>query len=470
MKKNLLRGAEVLLAGYWIRSIAGAADGVFHIPEKIGARVFRTEGELTAMVLIFFVLLLLFVLLFSLLTAWAELADEAHAVRTGVAAGLSFLFYLYACLYAYPLLDNHFTTAWLMTGKYTATLIRSLLELVAGVFSRGFHWNDTLAWYGVSACVLVYPFVLLCTLLGGRNFFPVLMAALLPSFAWLVAHWCRMDGGVQMVLGASASLVSALLLHFFTDGKRLGTEARKPLKRSLLHFKIDGGKRIALLLFCAVLWIATVYFGRVRSFGAVMALIFSSKVYFYQSNLYALADTRVAQTLAISYVLSLLVRKLLSLVELEDHSKLFPWLTAAYMLLLQIWVLPLLSRFMSRAADRAQGTISTEAIKELRTPAEELLTALEGEKVLPVVLLLLAASAFLFFLFWFCVRLPFARLAVWFLVWFSVCTYVYCLIGLYYRSVPGNLSLLFLCYGLDRLLEGILTAGQQLRKRVSKKE
>ena len=274
---------------------------------------------------------------------------------------LLFLLYVYACLYGYPLLDNHFTTAWFMTGQYTAQLLESILNLIAGIFRMEFSWNDTAAWYAVSACLLVYPFVLLGTFLGDRNFWPVFIASLLPPVAWLTGHWMLWSGALQMGLGAVTALLSASFLAFFTDEERLGRE-KKEGRAPLIRIKVDNKKRILFGVLCAAAWGVTVWAGRIRSFGAVMRLIFSSSVYSYQKNLYSLADMRIAQAMLVSYVTSLVVKFVLSLVEFEDDSRFSKVLTPAWMLLFQIWVLPLLSNFMSRAAESAQGTFSGEEI------------------------------------------------------------------------------------------------------------
>ena len=74
-------------------------------------------------------------------------------------------------------------------------------------------------------------------------------------------------------------------------------------------------------------------------------------------------------------------------------------------------------------------------------------------------------AAYLVFLF--TVRLPFVRLGVWFVVWFSACTYIYCLAGLFYRSSFGNMALLLTCYLLNRFLNALLSAGEKLRGRIT---
>lgn len=468
MKRLIFRFSELLLGIWLIWKICYAAGGPGRIVRAVGERVYRTSEELTAMVLIFCVLFLLYVVLLTLELTFGALVGENKKNRGAIAGGLTFLLFLYACLYGYPLLDNHFTTAWLMTGKYTATLAESLLKLVAGVFGAGFQWNGTLAWYTVCACLLVCPFVLFAAFLGGRNFWPVLIAAFFPSLTWLIAHWCRMRGMEQLGLGLLAAVLAAVFLHYFTDEAQLGSERRQRKKKVLFRVILDRKKQTAVWLLCGVFWGLTFFLGRIRSFGAVMRLIFSSSIYNYQNNLYALEDLRIAQALALSYVLSLLVRWLLSLVEVENNSRSAGWMNAAYMLLLQIWVLPLLSNFMRRAADSAQGAVSGAAVAErLKTPAEEFLYAMEAGRLLPLFLGIAAGCGLLFILFMLTVRFPFIRMIVWFFVWFSLCTYVYCVIGLFYHSSLGNTSLLLVCYVLNRVLDRLLTAGNRLRAKIS---
>ena len=64
------------------------------------------------------------------------LSGEKRTVLFGLTAAVLAVFYIYVCLYGYPLLDNHITTAWLMTGRYTSTLVLSILKLFAGLFGN----------------------------------------------------------------------------------------------------------------------------------------------------------------------------------------------------------------------------------------------------------------------------------------------------------------------------------------------
>ena len=315
--------------------------------------------------------------------------------------------------------------------------------------------------------------MLLGTVLGDRNFWPVFIASLLPPVGWLAGHWMLWSGVQQIVLGAVTALLSAAFLAFFTDEKRLGRE-KKAGRDPLVRIKVDTKKRILLGVLCAAAWGITIWAGRIRSFGAVMRLIFSSSVYSYQKNLYSLADMRIAQAMLVSYITSLVVKFVLYLVKFEDDSRVSKVMTPAWMLLLQIWVLPLLSNFMSRAADSAQGTLSGEeigdAIQAYEAPGRAFLAALSEGQPLPWIAggLLVILAAYLIFLF--TVRLPFVRLGMWFLVWFSACTYVYCLAGLFYKSSFGNITLILTCYLLNRFLNALLSAGEKLRGRITAKK
>ena len=75
------------------------------------------------MLLLFFVLILLFQLLFTMLLALGALVRETRALQLAGFVLLGFLLYLFACLRPYTLLDNHFTTAWFMTGHFTDSLV-----------------------------------------------------------------------------------------------------------------------------------------------------------------------------------------------------------------------------------------------------------------------------------------------------------------------------------------------------------
>ena len=467
MKIWLQRAAAGMLALYLILRINSAAGGIFRVVKKIGERTYRTPSELTAMFLIFCIVFLLFGGIGAVHLALTVVAGERKNVAGAEAFVLFFLFFLYACFYGYPLLDNNFTTAWLMTGKYTATLLKSLLSLLAGVFAMSFDWNNTLAWYVVSACLLVCPFVLLAAFLGLRNFLPVISAALFPSAAWLTGHWALLPGRLQALLGLASSVVAALLLYSFTDERKLGTEGRRKRGGALIRVKVDRKKRTLILGICIALWVLTVLAGRIRSFGAVMRLIFSSSVYFYRNNLYALADRRIALALLISYLSSLIIKWIFTRISFEDESRAARYISSACMLLVQVWVLPLLSNFMTRAAEAAEGAVSGEAVKEaVRMPAEEFLGVLEQGSLIPLILSVVITGCLLFFLFFFTVRLPFVRMAVWFFVWFAACTYVYCLIGLFYHSPLGDMTLLLLCYLLNSALNVMLSSGKRLRRRV----
>ena len=202
-----------------------------------------------------------------------------------------------------------------------------------------------------------------------------------------------------------------------------------------------------------------------------MRLIFSSDVYKYQSNVFELADVRIAQALLVSYVLSLLVKQVLSMFALEDDSKAAPWISAGYMLLLQIWVLPEISKFMMKAADRAQGAVSVseETLDTYRDVAGQFLGGLAETHFIAAFVLIILVSAALLWLVILCIRLPFLRLGVWFLVWFSACTYIYCLFGLYCRSPAETVPLLLCCYLLNRMLNHLLSAGTLLRTEIRKK-
>ena len=469
MKRIIAGAAGSLAALFLLFRIRYAAGGFLKIAEAVGSRTYTTAEERTALVLIFCILMLLTGLFLSVMEAAKALLDPPRKLAVPAEACFLFLWYLYACLYGYPLLDNHFTTAWFMTGKYTAQLIESILKLFAGVFGAGFSWNDSLAWHTVCAALLVCPFILMSVFLGIRNFVPVFLSAAGFAFAWTAGHYFVLDGKELMILGTVVSILAAVAADRFSDAEKLGTIRKEKKKNPLFRMKIGKRGRIALGVVCIVLWGVTVWSGRIRSFTAVMRLIFSSDVYKYQSSVFELADVKIAQALLVSYVLSLLVKQVLSLFSLEDDSRAAPWISAGYMLLLQIWVLPEISKFMMKAADHAQGAVSGETLDTYRGVAEQFLGNLAAAHFAVAFLVIILVSALLLWLVILCIRLPFLRLGVWFLVWFSACTYIYCLFGLYCRSPVETVPLLLCCYLLNRMLNHLLSAGTLLRAEIQKK-
>ena len=471
-KRWLLRIGTGAFLLFLLLRIRYAAGGLLKVPAEIGERTYRTGEEQAALFLLCLVLFLLFALILSVSLALSALFQEKRSVRSVLLALTLFFFYVYACLYGYPLLDNHITTAWLMTGRYTETLILSILKLLAGVFGKGFSWDESFAWRLISGMLLSCPFLLLSAFVGMRNTLPVLIGALLPVFCFLTGEYCLFSGPQLMLAGALSAVLSAAILEFFTDSELLGSEETAKKGKPLWHIEVNDKRRGILLIVLALLWAFTIFSGRIRSFGAVMRLIFASSVYSYQKNLYDLADMRIAQAMLVSYTLSLCVRFVLSKVEVQDESRAAGFISAMYMLLLQIWVMPVLSNLLGRAADHAQGALPGDLVKETAKyyseTATEFVRGLYGRSLvlgllaaLILLVLCLAAAAFL-------IRLPAVRLFVWFLVYFSACTFVYCLIGLYYRSPLGNYSLLAVCYVLNYMLNKLFASGKTLRKKIKR--
>ena len=470
-KRILLRILSGLAALWLLYRIQYAAGGLLRVADEIAGRTYRTDSERSALLLLCCILLLLFAAALSGALVLGTLAGEERRVRLPALAVLLFLLYVYACLYGYPLLDNHVTTAWLMTGQYTATLIQSLLGALAGVFGKGFHWNDSAAWRAVSGILLACPFVLFSAFVGLRNTLPVMVGALLPVLCFLTGEYCLFPGAQMLLLGLAGCALSAAVLEFFSDPALLGSEAKAAKGKALLTVEVGRKKHIVLMVLCAVLWGFTIWSGRIRSFGAVMRLVFSNSVYSYQKNLYDLADMRIAQAMLLSYCLSLAVKAVLSKVEFSDSSRFSGVLNTLYMLLLNIWVMPVLSDLLGKAADHAKGVLPGDAIRdralEYGSVASDFAGEMAREHFLLTVLFTLCLFAAAFALTVFLVRLPFVRLLVWFLVYFSACTFVYCLIGLYYRSPLDNLQLLMVCYALNYLLNRLLSSGKSIRTKIA---
>ncbi|MBO6269561.1 MAG: hypothetical protein J6N19_10540, partial [Clostridium sp.] len=354
-------GAGIFLL-YLLFRIRYAAGSFLNVPQEISDRTYTTAEEQAALFLLSFVLFLLFSLILSAILVSGVLSGEDRTVLFGLTAAVLAVFYIYACLYGYPLLDNHITTAWLMTGRYTSTLVLSILKLFAGLFGKSFSWNNSLAWRMTCGILLACPLMLFSTFVGLRNTIPVLLGAFLPAFCFLAGQYAELPGPQMMLFGLAAALVSSVMLVKFTDPRLLGREAKKKKAKALLHVSVDDKKRAYFAAALAILWILTFLLGRVRSFGEVMKLVFSSSVYAYQKNLDVLGDMRIAQAMLVSYTLSLLVKFVLSKVEFEDDFRFSGLINTGYLLLLQVWVMPVLTKFFGRAAEGAQGTLPGDAV------------------------------------------------------------------------------------------------------------
>ena len=470
-KPWIFRTAAAVFILFLLYRIRYAAGSLLKVPGEISDRTYTTSEEQKALLLLCFVLFLLFTLILSAALALGAVCREEKRIHFGLTACALFLFYVYACLYGYPLLDNHITTAWLMTGRYTETLILSLLKLAAGLFGKGFSWNEGAAWRMTCGVLLSCPLVLFSGFVGMRNTIPVLLGAFIPSFCFLAGQYAVLPGLQMMAFGAAAAVCSAVILEQLTDTAFLGQEEKKNSPKALVHVAVDDRRRAAIIAALAILWILTFLLGRVSSFGEVMKLFLANSVYSYQKNLDTLGDMRIAQAMLVSYALSLLVRFVLSRVEFEDESRYSGIINTLFMLLLQVWVIPVLARFFGRAADYAQGTLPGDTVKDtagrVGAYASDFVSGLAGKSMVLVlafyaivVLLCLLAAALL-------LRIPAVRLFIWFLVYFSACTFVYCLIGLYWQKPLNSYVLLAVCYGLTRMLNHLLSSGKRLRKMVS---
>ena len=470
-KPWIFRTGMGLVFLYLVYKIRYAAGGFLRIPGEISDRTYTTSDELAALFLLSFVLFLLFSLILSAALVGAALCGEDRVVLFGLLSAVLFAFFIYACLYGYPLLDNHITTAWLMTGRYTETLILSILKLAAGLFGKGFSWNRSLSWRMTCGILLSCPLVLFSTFVGLRNTIPVLLGAFLPAFCFLTGQYVTLPGLQMSLYGLAAALASAVILVRFTDADLLGREAKKKAGKALFHIRVDDRKRAYFIAALAILWILTFILGRVRSFGEVMKLIFSNSVYAYQKNLDVLGDMRIAQAMLVSYTLSLLVKFVLSKVEFEDDFRFSGLVNTGYMLLLQVWVMPVLTKFFGKAADYAQGTLPGDTVKDtagqLGHTASGFVQGLAGRSMLLalafyalVAVACLVGAALL-------VQIPAVRLFIWFLVYFSACTFVWCLMGLYYEKQLNSWILLAICYGLNWILNHLISSGKNIRKMVT---
>jgi len=464
LRRQCYRAAVLFLTFSFLWVALRAAGSLFALPKAIASRSFRTESELDAMLLLFLVLILLFQLLFSLALAGGAMVKEEHRIKLGSFVLLGFSLYLLACLRPYMLLDNHFTTAWFMTGRFVESLVNSLANLFAGVFRMEMRWDRSAGWRIAAALFFLYPFYLSASTLGRRNFFPVLLASCLPAAAWLLGHSYLLGGWLQLLLGLLAATGSALILVYLTKERTLGRRRPPKKKKAVFSLAVSREQTLLLAAGCLLLWVLTVVTGRISGFRDVMKLFFGSSIYNYQGKLYQLQNLGVVQALAISYFLSLLVNRALSLVEVKMNSKYAANLNAAYLLLFQIWILPLLSGLLNRAASKSQDAVSGDALAETLSRPLQNVAALfmSGSwlKILPLALLALLVGGALV---WLIVRLPAFRLSIWFFVWFSLCSYVYCVLGLFFPKRVNSTLLLFICYFLNRALEWILNSGEGLR-------
>ena len=280
--RQCYRAAVLFLSFSFLWITLRAAGSLFALPKAIASRSFRTESELDAMLLLFLVLILLFQLLFSLALAGGAMAKETQGIKLCSFVLLGFSLYLLACLRPYMLLDNHFTTAWFMTGRFVESLVNSLANLIAGVFRMKMSWDRSAGWRIAAALFFLYPFYLSASTLGRRNFFPVLLAACLPAAAWLLGHSYLLGAWVQLFLGLLAAAGSALILVCLTKERTLGR--RKPPKKKKPVFSLAVSREQTLLLAagCLLFWILTVVTGRISGFRDVMKLFFGSSVYNYQ--------------------------------------------------------------------------------------------------------------------------------------------------------------------------------------------
>ena len=91
MKKIILRGAEILLGLRLLERIFYAAGGPLKVPYAIENRTYTSREELTAMVLIFCILILLTEIFLALEFAASAVEKEDRRISFAATAGLLFL-------------------------------------------------------------------------------------------------------------------------------------------------------------------------------------------------------------------------------------------------------------------------------------------------------------------------------------------------------------------------------------------
>jgi hypothetical protein len=471
IKKAVLRISGAGLFFLLLYRILVISKGPDKILRAIAFRTYKTESEQEALVLISCCVLLLLCLFLSLAGIFAVLIRENKKVSWIFVFLILSAFYLFCCLSGYTLLNNHFTTAFFMTGKYTAKLLKSLLDLFTGIFGERLDWDSSVAWHAVSACLFFYPFAVIGAAAGWRNFASFFLEAVLFTIVFFGAEFLRVGAVYHILLGLLVSFLASAGFRFLTDDKYFGSEKKKK-SRPVVRIKIDTKKRTVLILAGAVLWVLTVLAGRVSGFAAFMRLAFGSDIYKFQNSTDSLGNLNIAKAFLVSYLLSLLVRQVLQRFQVEDESRLSGIVSASYMLLLQVWIMPLLSSFIIQATGKAKVNISESDLNTVAAAAENPAGSISefiNLRTAPGIILgcvILAAVIIVLIVLLFLHVAAFKYVAS-FLIYFSVCTYVTCLAGLFYERELAATAMLLICYLMNRLLNLLLSIGPVIRKKVT---
>jgi len=458
--------AVLILLMFRIFSSVSSSGNLIRAIEK---RSYTTDSEHSALVLISCCMMLVTCLFLSLTALLSSYAKENKKIVFFLSFGILFGFYLFGCLDGYALLNNHFITALLITGKYTMRLLLSIVNLVAGIFGAATDWESGIFWYVVSACLFLFPFILAGEALGKKNFWKTFLVSVLFGAAYFLSHFYPVKGVIQIIISAGIAFAAAGELAFLTDRKVFGSGSKKK-KESLLNLKVDKKKRMAFLIAGIVLWGITLFTGQIKSFSGMMKVVFGSDLFRFQNNAGSVSSLSVARTLLISYLLSLLVRALFQRISIQDEFRFSGFLTASYMLLLQIWVMPFISSFLIRTAENIKINISDadmdQAAASLKNAAGNYLDLQHTNYAWALIIGCIVLGIVLVFLFAvLAVNVTVFRYVLSFLLYFSICMYVYSLIILFWGRSPSTIFTLLLCYFMNRLISRLLSIGPAIKSK-----
>jgi len=450
---------------------AGKSAGLIRAIDK---RSYTTASEQISLILISCAVALLVCLFMTCVSLWSSFAGEKKSILLLMSFCILTLFYIFGCLNGYALLNNPFVTALFITGKYTMRLLISLLNLAAGIFGLSVNAESEVLWYVTCAFLFLYPFAIAETLLGRVNFWKMFLGMMVFSAAWFLSNLFNIKGIYQILLSLSAAFLAAGDMVYFIKDKEFGSEEKKQ-KDPLLNIRVDERKRKILVIAAAVLWVITFLTGRVGSFGGLMKLVFGSDLFRYQTNAGSVGSTALARTLLVSYMISVLIRWLFRRISIEDESRFSGFLVASYMLLVQVWILPLLSGFLIRTSEGIQINVSESNVLSagdvLENSAGNIVTFARtniaaalviGSLLIGIVLVLLIAFLF--------ANWKVFRYIVSFLLYFSTCMYVYSIILLLFGRNPNTYVTLLFCYFMNRLISRLLSAGTAVRNRIRSRE
>jgi hypothetical protein len=452
----------IFLISLHLKSPAGLAAA-------IARRSYRTESEQIDLALISGCAALAVCLFLTVASLCTALAEEEKEITFASVLLITAAFYLWACLDGYKLLNNGFITALLITGKYTMRLLLSIVNIAAGWVGESVQWESSILWYTICACLFVCPFAIAGTALGKYNFWKIFLVSAGFGGLYFGSHYLLAGGALQIVLALLFGALAGGCAAYFMSRRGFGT-VRKTKKEPVISISVSNRLRTVFLIAGAALWALTVLLGRVKSFSSLMRLVFGSDLFKYQKEASALNNTGIARTLLISYLISLLIRELFRRISINDEARFSGFLVASYMLLVQIWILPLLSSFLYRASEGVKIDVTdgdlNNAAGTLKDSASGFMdfahSNLAGAALLGCIILGILVVVMFIVL---AVNLTVFRYIISFLAYFSICMYVYSLIVLFFGTAPDTYVTMILCYLMNRLVSRLLSVGPAVRER-----